>query len=112
MGEGNLQQVPWARRATANATTHQTQILAPLWVARAQRRRVRKRRSRVVARERRMRERVEGICFCWLWLVMRRWRKARSIDGLGRWGSEIVIVFAMVWGSRIGCLGCLVIIHY
>ena len=77
MGEGDLQRVPWARTATANATTHQTQTFAPLWVARAQRRRVRKRRSRVVARERRMRERVEGIVFCWLWLVMRRWGIAR-----------------------------------
>lgn len=63
MGEGDWQKVPWARRATASATIHQTQTFAPLWVVRAQRRRVRKRRSRVVARERRMRERVEGIKF-------------------------------------------------
>lgn len=73
---------------------------------------MRKRRSRVVARERRMRERVEGIVFCWLWLVMRKRRKARSIGGLGHWESEMIIVFAMVWGSRISCLGRLVIRHY
>lgn len=112
MCEGDLQKVPWARRASANATIHQTQISAPLWVARAQRRRVRNRRSRVVARERRMRERVDGIVFCWLWLVVRRWRMARLVDGLGRGGSKMIIVFAMVWGSRISCLKFLVIRHY